>query len=300
MIQGLLYAITSATAFGLMAIFVKLGYDAGLDGAVMMQYRFTYATVILACFLLVKDRSLLKISLPGLINCIFLGLIVYWLQTTCFVSALATIPASTTALVLYGHPAVVALLSWMFLGMKLDRTVLLSLVLVMSGCCLVFYDAFLREVEMTGLMYAFGAMAFFSCYLVLVQLLLKNMKPLTATFYVMLFASVSFTLSGDPGVWFKQTQDSMMIGLALGIIPGAIAITFLFLAIEKIGSAYACIFSSIEPVVTLAAAAIVLDENVVLLQMGGAALIVMGIVIPNAQAAALHRSTVKNNLPGKR
>ncbi len=293
MIQGLFYAVISATAFGFMAIFVKLGYDAGLDGAVMMQYRFTYATVILACILLVKDRSLLKISLPGLIKCIFLGLVVYWLQTTCFVSALATIPASTTALVLYGHPAAVALLSWMFLGMKLDRTVLLSLVLVMSGCCLVFYDAFLREVEWTGLMFAFGAMAFFSCYLVLVQLLLKNMKPLTATFYVMLFAGVSFTLSGDIGAWLKPTQASVTIGLALGIIPGVIAVTFLFLAIEKIGSAYACIFSSIEPVVTLAAAAIVLDENVVLLQIGGAVLIILGIIIPNAQVVTLSRSIKK-------
>lgn len=294
MIQGLLYAIISATAFGSMAILVKLGYDAGLDGSVMMQFRFTYATAMLGLFLLLKDRRLLHISLPGLAKCAFLGLVVYWLQTTCFVSALATIPASTTALVLYGHPVAVTLLSRLFLGMKLDRTVIMSLALVMSGCCLVFYDAFLRSVEWSGLMFAFGAMAFFSCYLVLVQVLLKNIKPLTATFYVMLFAGVSFTLSGDIGAWFTpMTGSTLAIGLSLGLFPGLIAVTFLYLAIEKIGSAYACIFSSIEPVVTLVAAALVLDENVVLLQMGGAALIVLGIVIPNARVVLLKRSMEK-------
>ena len=290
MLQGLIFAIISATAFGSMAILVKLGYDAGLDGAVMMQFRFTYAAAMLGCVLLLKDRRLLAISASGLIKCAFLGFVVYWLQTTCFVSALATIPASTTALVLYGHPVVVALLSWLFLGMKIDRTVILSLILVMSGCCLVFYDAFLREVEWTGLMYAFGAMAFFSCYLILAQVMLKGTKPLTATFYVMLFAAAAFTLSGDVAAWLTPTTASVTLGLTLGLIPGVIAVTFLYLSIERIGSAYACIFSSIEPVVTLIGAALVLDENVVLLQMAGATLIILGIVIPNARIATLKRS----------
>ena len=290
MLQGLVFAIISATAFGSMAILVKLGYDAGLDGAVMMQFRFTYAAAMLGCVLLLKDRRLLAISTSGLIKCAFLGFVVYWLQTTCFVTALATIPASTTALVLYGHPVAVTLLSWLFLDMKLNRTVLLSLTLVMAGCCLVFYDAFLREVEWTGLMYAFGAMAFFSCYLILAQVMLKNTKPLTATFYVMLFAAAAFTLSGDVGAWFTQTRASVALGLTLGLVPGMIAVTFLYLSIERIGSAYACIFSSIEPVVTLVGAALVLDENVVLLQVAGATLIILGIVIPNARMAALKRS----------
>jgi len=289
MIQGLIYSIISAFAFGSMAILVKLGYNAGMSGGDMMQYRFTYAVLVLLVILVIKDRSLLRISRAGLGKCAFLGMGVYWLQTTCFVSALATIPASTTSLVLYGHPVAVTLLSALFLKMKIDRVVVFSLILTMTGCCLVFYDAFLREVNTIGLMYAIGAMATFSCYLVLVQVLLKNMKPLTATFYVMLFAAISFTISGDPSAWLHPSLDRIVIGLSLGVVPGVIAVTFLYIAIEKIGSAYACIFSSVEPVVTLAAAAIFLKENVVLLQIGGAVLIIAGIVIPNARVLMMKR-----------
>jgi len=137
-----------------------------------------------------------------------------------------------------------------------------------------------------------GAMVFFSCYLVLVQVLLKDIKPLTATLYVMLFAAVSFSLSGNPAAWLNQSWEEFTIGLALGIFPGVVAVTFLYMAIEKIGSAYASIFSSIEPIVTLAAAAIFLDENVVLLQIGGAILIILGIVIPNARALTFKRKFV--------
>jgi len=291
MIQGLIYSIISAFAFGSMAILIKIGYNAGMTGGEMMQYRFTYAVLIMFVALLIKDKSLLKISRAGLGKCAFIGLVIYWLQTSCFVYALATIPASTASLVLYVHPVTVTLISALFLKMKIDRIVTFSLALVMTGCCLVFYDAFLKEVDMTGLMYGIGAMAFYSCYLVLVQVLLKDMKPLTATFYVMLFASVSFTLTGDPSAWLHSTWDHAAIGFALGVLPGVIAVAFLYIAIDKIGSTYTCIFSSVEPVVTLAAAAIFLNENIALLQIGGAALIIAGIIVPNARALM-----VKNQL----
>lgn len=289
MIQGLIYALISATAFGALAILVKLGYDAGMSGGEMMQYRFSYGALILLAVLFFKDKTLLKISRIGLLKCAFLGLVVYWLQTTCFVNALATIPASTATLILYGHPVLVTLLAAVFLKMKLDRLVMMSLILVMGGCCLVFYDAFLKEVDGTGLLFAVGAMSFFSCYLVLVQVLLKNLRPLTATLYVMAFAAVSFTLGGDPAAWFRLTPETFTIGFSLGLFPGVIAVTFLYLSIEKIGSAYACIFSSIEPVVTLVGAAFLLDENVVLLQVGGVILIIAGIIIPNGRALMLKK-----------
>lgn len=284
MLQGLILSLISATAFASMAILVKLGYDAGMTGSVMMQYRFTYAFILLGIYLFIKDRRQLRITLPQLAKCAFLGLVVYWTQTTCFVQALATIPASTASLVLYGHPMVVTLLSAMFLKMQINRAVISSLVLVMTGCCMVFYDAFLRSVDMIGLAYAMGAMLTFSIYLVLVQVLLKGLRPLQATFWVMLFAAIAFTLSGDITAWFNSDAKQFAIGVAMGLFPGLIAVTFLYAAIEKIGSAFACIFSSVEPVMTLTGVVIFLDEKVVLLQLGGAFLIIAGIVVPNLRA----------------
>jgi drug/metabolite transporter (DMT)-like permease len=281
MLRGLVYAVISAACFGSMAILVKLGYMAGMDGAVMMQMRFTVATILLLFYLLAKSPRTLRICLRDLGKCAFLGLVVYWMQTTCFVNALETIPASTAALVLYGHPMAVTLLGSLFLRMRVDRVVVLSLVLVMTGCCLVFYDAFLRAVDPMGLTYALGAMATFSIYLILIQVLLKGLRPLTATFYVMAFAAVSFTLSGDIHAWGSLDLEQAGLSLALGLFPGLVAVTFLYTAIERIGSAYACIFSSVEPVITLLAAAVFLGEPVVQLQIWGAVLIILGIVVPN-------------------
>jgi len=281
MIQGLIYSLISATAFAALPILVKLGYAAGMTGAVMMQYRFSYAVLFLIVFMFLKDRSLFRISWNGLGKCAFLGTVIYWTQTTCFVRALATIPASTTSLILYGYPVVVTLASIMFLKMRLNRLIVFSLSLVMAGCCLVFFDAFMRDVDPLGLAYAFGAMAIFSAYLVLTQVFLKGLKPLTATFYVTLFAASTFTLSGDITAWLHTSGEQMLISLALGLFPGLLAVTLLYQAIEKIGCAYASIFSSVEPVMTLAGAAILLGENIILLQIAGMALILIGIIVPN-------------------
>lgn len=281
MIQGLIYSLISATAFAALPILVKLGYAAGMTGTVMMQYRFSYAVLFLLVFMLIKDRSLFRISRNSLAKCAFIGIIIYWTQTTCFVRALATIPASTTSLILYGYPVVVTLASVIFLKLRLNKLIVFSLCLVMAGCCLVFFDAFLREVDLIGLAYAFGAMAIFSAYLVLSQVLLKGLKPLTATFYVMLFAAIVFTLSGDFMAWFHTSGEQMLIGLALGLFPGVLAVTLLYQAIERIGCAYASIFSSVEPVITLAGAAVLLGEHVVVLQLAGMAMILIGIIVPN-------------------
>ncbi|MGL1863950.1 MAG: DMT family transporter [Pseudodesulfovibrio sp.] len=289
MIQGLIYALISALAFASLPILVKLGYNVGLTSDVMMQSRFVYAVLILLVVIFIKDRSLLKISRMGLLKCAFIGLVIYWLQTTCFVTALATIPASTVVLVLYVHPVTVALLSALFLKMKIDRFVAITLILVIGGCCLVFYDAFLKEVDAIGMAYAVGAMVFFSCYLVLVQVLLKGLKPLTATLYVLLFTGVAFGITGEPSAWLNQDFTTVAICLSLGIFPGVIAVTFLYMSIEKVGSTYACIFSSIEPIATLAAASVFLDENIVMLQIGGAALIILGIIIPNVRALRIKK-----------
>ncbi|WP_147821076.1 DMT family transporter [Salidesulfovibrio onnuriiensis] len=289
MIQGLIYSFISAIAFGMLVIFVKLGYQAGLDAPEMMQYRFTFGVLILFFWLLFTDRAQLKARPKTLLRCAAIGIFIYPLQAILFAGAAKYIPASTTALILYFYPVAVTLLSALFFKMKIGPTMILSLLLVVGGCALVFFDAFLQQMNMTGISMAFGAMAVFSTYLMLVQVLLKDERPLRATFYVLLFSSLTYNVHGGLTPYANITVDGLLIGLGLGLVASVIAVAFLYLAIEKVGSAYASIFSSIEPVATLAAAAWLLGENVVMLQVGGAALIIAGIVLPNLRLLTIQR-----------
>lgn len=286
MLRGLCYSVISAICFGMIAVLAKLGYGLGLTAPAMLQQRFGFGALLLLAWLLVRRRSLLRptprlLAKAALLGCIYLA------QSSLFFLALERIPASTTALVFYFYPVAVTLLAVPLLGQRLDRCTLAALALVMAGCGLVFHDAFLKGLSGPGLALALGSMAVFSGYLLLVQVLLRGEEPLRATFYVILCTAIGFTLWNGPGGFWESEPQRLGLGLVLGLVPTALAISLLYLAIEKIGSAWVSIFSTFEPVATLAAAHLLLGEEVALLQLGGAALIIAGIVLPNARLLRL-------------
>lgn len=282
MIRGLIYSVVSAVCFGMMAVLAKLGYAAGLSGREMLQYRFVFGSLLLLAVFLVRDRSRLAASPKLLAKAALLGGVLYVLQSTLFFRALETIPASTTALLFYFYPVTVTLLAAVCLKQRIDRRSAWSLALVMSGCALVFYDAFLKSLSREGLVCALGAMALFSVYLLLVQILLRGEDPLRFTFSVVVFAALAFTLWNGPAALLDPSPKRLALGLVMGLVPTALAISLLYLAVERIGSAWVSIFSTFEPVATITAAHLVLGEEVVWLQFVGAGLIIAGIVLPNA------------------
>jgi drug/metabolite transporter (DMT)-like permease len=288
-LAGLIYSFISAVAFGMLVIFAKLGYAAGMDAVEILQCRFTFGAILLGGWLALFRRKDILPDKKTVIRCGLIGLFIYPIQSFCFVTAAQYIPAATDALILYFYPVTVTLLSALIFKMKIDRTVALSLFLVTVGFALVFYDAFLQQMDPFGLTLAFGAMATFSVYLMVVQVLLRNTAPFKATVYVLAFAAVAYNIAGDPTFYFSMTRETLLIGVGLGLICSVIAVGFLYLAVEKVGSAYAAIFSSIEPVATLVAAGWLLGERVVALQYAGALLIIGGIVLPNIKVLLVRK-----------
>ncbi len=293
MLRGLCYSVISAVCFGMIAVLAKLGYGLGLDAPTMLQQRFGFGALLLLAWLALRRPSLLRPTPRLLAKAALLGSI-YLVQSSLFFLALERLPASTTALVFYLYPVAVTLLAVPLLGQRLDRCAVASLALVMGGCGLVFHDAFSKGLSGPGLMLALGAMAVFSGYLLLVQFLLRGEEPLRATFYVILFTALGFTLWNGPQGLLEADPRRLGLGLVLGLVPTALAISLLYAAIERVGSAWTSIFSTFEPVATLTAAHLLLAEDVALVQLGGAALIVAGIVLPNARLLRVRRSTASS------
>jgi drug/metabolite transporter (DMT)-like permease len=191
------------------------------------------------------------------------------------------IPASSSALILYFYPVVVTLLSILFLRMRANRIVLLSLILVISGCSLVFYDAFLKALDIRGILFILATMLIYSCSLIVTQIFLREERFLTLTFYMVLFTALAFLPVHNPLHAFDLNGRQLLLCLSLGLIPTAIAYIFLFRAIETVGSAYTAIFSTFEPVTTVVMSFLVLNENIVFYQVLGMVLIIAGIILPN-------------------
>ncbi len=290
MLLGMFETVLSAVCFGMLAVIAKLGYASGLSGPVMMQQRFSFGAIILLLALAVGKPSLLRPSRSLLAKTAFMGGIFYVAQSSLFVKALATLPAATASLIFYFYPVPLTLASALALKQKIDRCAYLALALVILGCGLVFHDAFVHDIPLEGLKYILAAMIVFSCYLLLMQRLLKNENPQRVSFWVVFFAAVSFNAINGPSALFELNARQLGLGLLLGLVPTALAVSFLYRAIERIGAAWVSIFSTFETVATVLAAHVFLGDPLLAVQFIGAGLIITGIALPNIRMLRLKNS----------
>jgi len=281
MLRGILLAIISACAYATLPIFAKLGYEQGLDAVQMLTYRFSLGAMSLAVFFLFFRRKALRATPRLLFKCAGLGIGLYMLQSLFFFSALKYIPASTTSLLLYLYPLVVLVLSTVFLKTPFRLASFVSVAFIMAGCCLVFYDAFLRELNMTGILLGLGAPFLFGTCLTISQVILKNERAASVALYMMAFAGAGYSFINKGMGIIDATPGQLMVGLALGVIPTAVAIGLLYAAMDIIGATYVSLFSSFEPAVTLLLAGLLLGETIVIYQVYGMILLIAGIVVPN-------------------
>lgn len=281
--KGLIFALISGVFYGFLPIFCKLGLREGLDPSELLTYRFWIASIMMFAVLAAGDRRLLRPSIPTVTRGLILGFGFYGIQSFLYFQALTYIPASTATLIIYFYPVAVTLLSIVFFRMRVTPGVCASLVLLLAGCSLVFYDAFAKHLSMVGVGLALVSMIGFSVYLITVQFFLRGEHPLRITFYAFLATSLFFSLFHNPLGLFSLSPRAGAIVFMLALVPTVLAISLLYGAIGRIGSAYTSIFSTLEPVVTVLLAAWVLGENVVGIQVLGMGLIIGGIMVPNVE-----------------
>lgn len=281
MLKGIFIALISASAYATLPILGKFGYESGLTAINLLTYRFCFGTLILAILLGTFRPKALKASPMLLLKCAGLGLGLYMMQSFFFFKALQYIPASTSSLLLYLYPLVVLIFSTLLLKVKFRMASLISIVFIMLGCCLVFYDAFMRQLDLTGLIFGLAAPITFGLELTLSQAVLKNERPTSVALYMMFFTGLGFAVMNGGVPIMNATVQQLTVGVALGLIPTAIAILTLYVSIEMIGATFVSVFSSIEPAITLLLAGLLLGENIVTYQIYGVILLIIGIVVPN-------------------
>jgi len=293
---GVIWLLLSAAGFGALAIFAKLAYAGGLELPTLLAGRFSLAAVVM-WGLLALWRVSPRVSRRTLLGLLLMGSVGYVGQSFAFFTALQTVPAATTGLLLYLYPALVAVLAWAVLHQPLTRRGGLALGLALLGCALVLGgpDALPATVDPSGLAWGLAAAAIYALYIIAGARITAGVPPLVAATYIISAAAVVYggaglaggTLRGDITVagWFA------LVGIAL--VSTVLAIGAFVAGLARLGPARASILSTGEPVVTLILAAGVLGETIHPAQLlGGALILGAGLLIGRQSAVASHQSAV--------
>lgn len=274
--RGTLAILVAATSYGFLGVLVKLALAAGVRALPLAAWRFLFgsALVWLALALLRKPLPPTR-SWPVLAG---LGLL-YAVDAGGFILALQWIPASTAVLVFYVYPVAVVLLAAVFLREPLTARKVVATLATMIGCALT-VGAGLSGGRPLGFLLVLVAMLALSVYIVLSRPLMRALPAhgsaavtLTSTALVLTACAALFggldLGGGGPGL--------LLVG-TLSLVSTALPITLFLVGIRHVGAGRAAILSTIEPIVTVLLAAIVLEERIGPLQGLGGALILTGIL----------------------
>jgi drug/metabolite transporter (DMT)-like permease len=283
-LAGIGFIIASALAFGSMAILARFVYADGVDTVTLLALRFAIAAACLA--VITRLRGLRLPRGATLAAAALLGGAGYAGQAASFFTALTFAPAGLVALLLYLHPALVALLAALLLREPIGPTKLLALGVALAGTALTVIPALVTGAAGAfprigvGVALGVAAAAIYAVYIVAGTRLARSVEPLALSTVVVASAAVVFVAAAAlSGVHLPQSAKGWSALAGIAIIGTVAAISLFFAGLDRVGPTSASTLSTVEPVFTVALAAIVLGETIAPVQLAGGALILAAVVL---------------------
>ena len=278
---GIAFVVASAAAFGAMAIFARYAYGDGVDTPTLLALRF-----VIAGALLLGACRIAGVAWPrgaDLATLVGLGALGYAAQAACYFTALTLAPAGLVALLLYVHPALVALLAAWRGHERLSPRTLAALAVALAGTVLTVGPALAGSAGATHAAgVAFGVLAalVYAVYIVVSTGVASRVDPLAMSSVVIASAAVPFAaLAVARGPSLPVSASGWAAVLAIAIVSTLAAITWFFAGLKRIGPTRASTLSTVEPAVTVALAAAFLGERIEPVQLAGGALILAAVVL---------------------
>ncbi|WP_455733859.1 DMT family transporter, partial [Burkholderia stabilis] len=221
-------------------------------------------------------------------------------QSFCYFSALQHAQASLVTLLLYLYPAFVTLLAAWWLGERLTRAKAVALVLCVAGSALMVGGG---HGEPLGIALALAAAVIYSLYIVGGTKATRGVDPLATTAIICLSATATLVAIavvrtaafGAPPRW-PVTTGGWAAMLAIALVSTVAAMLAFFAGLERLGAARTSMLSTLEPVVTVALAALLFGEALSPLQWaGGVAILAAVLALVRAGGAAADDATATSN-----
>lgn len=279
----MILVLIAVACWSVLGVIGKALYGLGAEPLSVVTFRVAFALGILFLSLGAFRPGLLRISPRRIPALVLYGLVAVGANFACYFYALQHTSVATAIVIVYAHPALVALLSWPLLGERLDRRKVLALGLTLGGVFLV-VGAYAPEAlrgNLIGVGFALGSAVAISVYNILGKRLLQGMDSWTVTFYGFLFGGI-----GLVGWWMARgaTVPSLpvhgwLLILTLAVFPSILAYGLYLKALTRMEASRAAIVATLEPVLAALLAWLALGETLAPLQLVGGALVLAGVVI---------------------
>jgi drug/metabolite transporter (DMT)-like permease len=279
---GAALVLASAVAFGVMPVFGKLAFSAGVGVSMLLFVRFALAAPVL-WGLAVARSSLPRAGLRVTARALALGAVGYSMQAGLYFLALQRMDASVLSLILYSYPALVTGATILLGREPANRRRLVALVTASAGLVLVVAGTGAGAFDLVGAALGAGAALTYTTYILVSDGITSELEPLPLAALVSTGAAVTLgataLLTGSLDTGFAA-DGWLWVGLA-ALVSTVLAVVCFFSGMSRVGPSTAAILSTLEPPVTVSLAFLTFGEALGAVQLAGALAVLCAAVIVN-------------------
>jgi drug/metabolite transporter (DMT)-like permease len=254
--------------------------------------RFLLASLFLVLFVFKKYGKFPRINFQQFLLIITLGLTGVVGYNFLFFSGLKFITASRASMIISLNPSLITILSALILKEKFTKFKFTGIILSLIGALIVISQGNIQVILQGnigwGELLILGCVVCWSSFTVLGKITMKNLKPIIAITYACLAGTLILILpTYQEGVLQNFMQYSIEVWLsvfALGFLGTALAFTWFYEGIDKIGPSRAGIFINFVPIFATLMAVLILHEKLSPSLVVGAIFVVSGVYLTNYQA----------------
>ena len=277
--KGVILAIISAICYGMNPLGALFLYEEGLNVNSVIFYRFIFASILLAIFMIIKKDSF-YLKFKEIILLALLGLL-FGISAISLFNSFLYMDAGLASTVLFIYPIFVAIIMALFFKEKNSIITILSIIFAFLGVVLL-YESDGANVSNFGIFLVIVSSLCYAIYIVIINQYLK-ISALKVTFYSMLFCTITILIHS----FFDSSLNIMPLinfnmwfyTIFLALVPTIISLLFLIKAIQLIGSTSASILGALEPLTAVLIGVYVFNEKITFWLVIGIVFILFGVLL---------------------
>ena len=287
---GFALAILAALGFSFKAIFVKLAYavpqPVPVDSVTLLSLRMLFSVPVFAWVGWRASRHLAPLTGRDWLLVVALGLLGYYGASILDFMGLQYITASLERLILFTYPTLTILIGVLFLRHTATRRDMAALLLSYAGIGLAFaHDLHIAgdtRAVLIGAGFVFASAVSYAFYQAGSEPAIRRLGAARFTALAMLVSTVATLLhfaATQPVATLAQPLPVYLHALGMALFSTVLPVFMTSAAIRRIGSPRTAMIGTLGPILTIFFGAWLLGEPLTWWQMGGAALVLAGVML---------------------
>ena len=275
--RAFFFIILSGLMWGTSGLFVHFMSPYGFTSLQMTALRGSIAFVAMLGFVLIRNRSALRVSARDLLLFVAIGFCLFGAAASYFFAMQLT-SVATAVVLMYTSPIYVTIFSALFFGERFNKIKLIAVALMLVGCCFVSGVVGGMKFHPLGIFLGILSGVTYGGYNILTKIAMRRNCAATSTtlygFLVMAITAISVCNPGEiPSHIAKHPALLLPLVILLGLVTYVFPYTLYTIGLRDLPAGTASALGIVEPMAATVFSIIVIKEPMTVFSVLGILLI---------------------------